>query len=283
MKKNYLALGGLFACLHILFLFFSKMVVGSEIILVLFLPLLSTLYTLKSDKKSVVMFVIATLLVCSIFDIVGTFIYVIPSLACGVLYGFLRKKKVKELELLCYTGVGHIFSLLFSFFVIALLFKEIEFMEIFSSLFGIKGEELIVISVCFLMVLGFCEAFLVHIVSDNELAKFASRVEKNESVPKSFLCGFIFSFIAFIILYFVKNLYSVVPMLLSFIFIVPYIVYGVVNLKYRGLTFCLIFIFSLISIFIIKYIEPLNLLVIPFFVMSPFVINNFEDIKAKCF
>ena len=63
MKKNYIALGGLFACMHVLFLILSKIIVGSELLLVLFLPLLSTIYTLKCDKKSVLMFVIATLLI----------------------------------------------------------------------------------------------------------------------------------------------------------------------------------------------------------------------------
>ena len=187
MKNNYLALGGLFACLHVLVLLLSKVIVGSEILLVLFLPLLSTIYTYKCDKKNVVMFVIATILVCCIFDIVSTFIYVVPSLVCGVLYGALRKIKFKELDLLCVTSIGHIFSLLFSFVVIALLFKEIEFMDIFASVFKLDGEKLIIASLCFLIVLGFCEAFLVHVISDNELAKIANRVEKNENVPKWFL------------------------------------------------------------------------------------------------
>ena len=247
MKNNYLALGGLFACLHVLFLLLSKVIVGSELLLVLFLPLLSTIYTYKCDKKNVVMFVIATILVCCIFDIVSTFIYVVPSLVCGVLYGSLRKNKFKELELLCITSIGHIFSLFFSFVVIALLFKEIEFMNIFASVFNLTGKELVVASLCFLVVLGFCEAFLVHVISDNELAKLASRVEKNECVPKWFLLGVIVSLLSFVILYFVNNLYSVFPMLLSFVFIIPYIVFGIINYKYKIFTGCLIVLFSLIN------------------------------------
>ena len=116
MKNNYLALGGLFACLHVLFLLLSKVIVGSELLLVLFLPLLSTIYTLKCDKRNIIMFVIATILVCCIFDVISTFIYVIPSLTCGVLYGVLRKFKFKELELLCISAIGHVFSLLFWYY-----------------------------------------------------------------------------------------------------------------------------------------------------------------------
>lgn len=283
MKNNYVALGGLFASLHVLFLFLSKVIVGSELLLVLFLPLLSTLYTIKSDKKSVVMFSVATVLICSIFDIVGTFIYVIPSLACGVLYGVLRKKNFKELELLCFSSIGHVFSLLFSFFVITLIFKEVKFIEIFSSIFGVDGDNLIVLSACFFIVLGFCEAFLVHVVSDNELAKFASRVGKNDGVPIVFLYSFLVNFVFFIVLYFVNNLYSVIPMILMIVFVMPYIVNGILNLKYKILTIILIFVFSLFSIFVLNYIETINVIIIPVFIVSPFVINNFQYKGVKNF
>lgn len=283
MKNNYLALGGLFASLHVLFLFLSKVIVGSEILLVLFLPLLSCLYTIKSDKKSVVMFSISTILICSIFDIVGTFIYVVPSLVCGILYGFLRKKNFKELELLCFSSIGHIFSLLFSFFVITLLFKEIEFIEIFSDVFGVSGDKLVVLTACFFIVLGFCEAFLVHIVSDNELGKLDSRVSQNDDVPVIFLYAFFINFICFLVLYFVNNLYSVIPMILMCVFIIPYIVNGMIRFKYKVLTSVLIFIFCLIGVFVAKYMETINVLVLPIFVVSPFIINNFQDKSVKNF
>ena len=153
MNKNYVALGGLFACLHVLFVLLTKFIVGSEVLLVLFLPLLSTIYTLRSDKKSVAMFVVATLLICFIFDVVTTFIYVIPSLLCGVVYGVLRKKKFRELELLCISSVTHMLSIGFSFCVIVLLFKEIEFMSIFEKIFSLNGRELYVVVLLCLLVL----------------------------------------------------------------------------------------------------------------------------------
>jgi len=167
--------------------------------------------------------------------------------------------------------------------VIAFLFKEIEFMDIFASIFNVNGDELVVITLCFFVVLGFCEAFLVHVVSDSELEKLSSRVEKNESVPAWFLICFGVNFIAFIILYFVNNLYSVLPMLLSFVFLIPYVVYGIMNFRYKVITVTLIVIFFFISLFIVGYIESLNYLAIPMFILSPFIINNFKDIKGKNF
>ena len=283
MKKNYIALGGLFACMHVLFLILSKIIVGSELLLVLFLPLLSTIYTLKCDKKSVLMFVIATLLICFVFDFVSTFIYVVPSLICGIMYGFLRKKKFKELELLCVSGLTHMVSILFSFLVIVLLFKEVDFMAIFEQIFSLSGERLFVVALLTLFVLGFCEAFLVHIISDNELEKLATKVEKNDKVPRWFapLAGI--SFISCVIVYFINSLYSVFPMLLFFVFFIPYIIEGIINLKYKVLTtiFCVTFGFG--AIFALQLLDPIIYLMLPVFISSPMVINNFKDNTEKIF
>ena len=283
MKKNYSALGGLFACMHVLFLILSKIIVGSELLLVLFLPLLSTIYTLKCDKKSVLMFVIATLLICFVFDFVSTFIYVVPSLICGIMYGFLRKKKFKELELLCVSGLTHMVSILFSFLVIVLLFKEVDFMAIFEQIFSLSGERLFVVALLTLFVLGFCEAFLVHIISDNELEKLATKVEKNDKVPRWFapLAGI--SFISCVIVYFINSLYSVFPMLLFFVFFIPYIIEGIINLKYKVLTtiFCVTFGFG--AIFALQFLDPIIYLMLPVFISSPMVINNFKDNTEKIF
>lgn len=283
MKKNYVALGGMFAGLHLVFLLFSKIIFGSELLMVIFLPLLSTIYTLKCDKKSVIMFVIATLLICFVFDFVSTFIYVIPSLICGVTYGLLRKKECEELELLCLSGLAHTVSIAFSFFVIVLLFKEVDFLAVFGKLFNLEGEKLIVFSLLMLLVIGYCEAFLVHIISDNELSKFMESVKKNASIPKWFILPCIVSFSLFVILCIFNSLYSVLPLFILFIFFIPYIVNGILNLKYKVLTTSLIIVFFLVSIFLIKYIDPINYLILPVFVCSPFVINNFKDKSLKNF
>ena len=283
MKKNYIALGGLFACMHVLFLIVSKIIVGSELLLVLFLPLLSTIYTLKCDKKSVLMFVIATLLICFVFDFVSTFIYVVPSLICGIMYGFLRKKKFKELELLCVSGLTHMVSILFSFLIIVLLFKEVDFMAIFEQIFSLSGDNLFVVALLTLFVLGFCEAFLVHIISDNELEKLATKVEKNDSVPKWFAPIAGISLASCFIVYFINSLYSVFPMLLFFMFFIPYIIAGIINLKYKVLTTVLCVLFSFVAIFVIQFLNPIMYLILPIFISSPLVINNFKDNTEKIF
>lgn len=281
MKKNYIALGGLFACLHLLFLFMAKVIVGSELLLVLFLPLLSTIYTLKCEKKSVLMFVLATLFLCFVFDFVSTFIYVIPSLICGIVYGILRKNKFKELEVLCISGITHMISISISFLVIVFLFKEINFMGIFEKIFSLEGNNLIVVTLLFLFVLGFCEAFLVHIVADNELKKIGNVIEKNDSVPKWFGIVSLVSFIFYVVMSILGIVYCLLPLFVFLVFLIPYIINGLLMFNYKFLTFSIMIIFLFVSIFIIQYLEPINYLILPIFVISPLIINNFGDNKRK--
>ena len=56
-KMEYLSLGGLFVALHVVFILLSRFLPGSALLLVIFLPLLSAIYTLKFSKKEVAMFV----------------------------------------------------------------------------------------------------------------------------------------------------------------------------------------------------------------------------------
>ena len=137
-KHKYLALGGLFAALHLLFVLMAKFLPGSELILVVFLPLLSTIYTMKFDKKAVIIFFLATFLLCVIFEPIATFIYALPGLICGITYGILRKSKMKELTLVYLSSLSHAIAVSISFLFIALLFKEVNFFDIFSKILIIR-------------------------------------------------------------------------------------------------------------------------------------------------
>ena len=283
MKNNNIALGGLFAGLHVLFLLIGKVILGSELALVLFLPLLSTIYTYKCDIRNVFMFMIATILVCCLFDLTNTFIYILPSLICGVVYGALRKKGCKEMELLIITSFLHSLTIAFSFFVLFLLFKEMNFISIFEKIFSLKGDKLIVATISTLLVFGFCEAFIVHLISDSELNKFSYKIIKNETTSKGFLIVAILSFILYVILSFFNMAYSILFILIFIIFFVPFIIEGILNYKYKILTNTLIIIFSFISIYLINYMEVLDFVLLPFFVLSPFTINNFKYKEVKNF
>ncbi len=218
-KNRYLTLGGLFVALHLLFIFLSRMLIGSELILVIFLPLLSTIYALNFKGKEVTMFVVATFLLCVIFEPISTFIYIVPALICGTLYGVLKKKNVKELSLVYITTLSHSISLLIAFLSISLMFKEVDFFSIFNTFIGKTGSEFYACVYLILIVLGLLESFVVHVITNNELIKLGHKeLEENKSAPLWMVIGSVASFISYLVLAFIKPLYTcyVFPFLLAF-------------------------------------------------------------------
>ena len=174
-------------------------------------------------------------------------------------------------------------SIAFSFFVIFFLFKEVEFLKVFEKFFSKEGGELVVVALLSLIVLGFCEAFLVHMIAENELNKMNYVIEKNNNVPRWFVIPSVISFCCFLILSLMDVLYCVFPMIVFFIFFIPFIVQGFMNFKYKIATVSLMVVFFFVSIFLLKYLNPINYLILPIFIVSPMVINNFKDNSEKNF
>ena len=254
-KNSYLTLGGLFVALHLLFIFLSRVLVGSELILVIFLPLLSTIYSLKFKKNEVTMFIIATFLLCVLFEPISTFIYVVPALICGTLYGILKKNDIKELSLVYITTLSHSVSLLIAFLSISLMFKEVDFFSIFNTFIDKSGDAFYVCVYLILIVLGLIESFVVHVITNNELIKLGHTILKEEEVtPYWMIVGCVFSLVIYSVLAFINPLYTcyVFPFLLAFS--IPIIIEFMLKNKRKWIYFIMGIIFISV-IFVLEYVD----------------------------
>ena len=273
-KNKYLALGGLFCALHLLFVLMAKFLPGSELILVIFLPLLSTIYALKFDKKALAIFLIATFALCVIFEPISTFIYVVPGLICGSLYGILRKLKFKELSLVYISSLGHAIAVSISFLAISLLFKEVNFFEIFSKILGLQGEHLYVAIYLFLLLLGVIEAFIVHIVSNGELKRFGyARVESEEETPRWMIIGFFISLVTYLVLIFASPLVSIYVFPFVLMGIVPILIEFIISGK-RKWIYIFVALCGVFSLFLLNYINLLIYPVLLVCLVAPIVVEK---------
>lgn len=284
-KNNYLTLGGLFIALHLLFVFLSKVLVGSELILVVFLPLLSTIYSLKFGIKETIMFFISAFLLTLLFEPIAACIYVLPALICGVVYGLARKRNVKELSLVYFSSLSHSIALFISFAFISLMFKEVEFFNIFANFLNKEGEELYASIYLILMLIGVLEAFVTHIITNNELKKLGYKeLEEDRETPMWINVGFILSLLLYVVLAFIKPIASVYcfPYLLAFT--IPLVVEFVLRNESRWLYFvCMIVMMALL--FVIPYLNPIfypSLLIwatIPLILKKFFIVLYTKSIK----
>lgn len=274
-KNNYLTLGGLFVALHLLFVFISKIFAGSEFILVIFLPLLSTIYALKFNIKETIMFFVASFFLCVIFEPISTFIYVLPALLCGSVYGILRKKKIKELSLVYSSSIAHSVSLLISFLFIGLMFKEIDFFSIFASFINKEGKEFYVCIYLFLMLLGALEAFVTHIITNGELKRLGhENLECEEDTPLWMNVCLLASIITYVVLIFINPIISCYALPFVFAFAIPNVVDFVGENKYKWL-YLLTGMLFFASLFLIGYIDKVLYPIILIFITSPLIITNF--------
>ena len=272
--KEYLSLGGLFIALHLVFVLLSKFVPGSSLLLVIFLPLLSTIYTLKFNKDKVVMFVIATLFLCLIFEPVSTLIYIIPSLMCGVSYGVLRKKSMKELSLVYTSSLAHSISLLISFLFISILFKEVDFFVIFKSFISKEGSSFYALIYLTLMLLGVVESFILHMICNSELLKLGyQESEKEKETP----LWMVVSLIAFTLIYFslsfINPIYTIYVIPFVICFSIP-IVIEFINRNNAKWIYILVALFALIALFLLGVIDGVYYPILFVFVVIPILLEK---------
>lgn len=273
-KREYLSLGGLFIALHLVFILLSRFLPGSSLLLVIFLPLLSAVYTLKFNKKEVAMFLAATLFLCLIFEPISALIYVVPALICGVSYGILKKKNIKELTLVYASSVAHSFSLLVSFLFISLLFKEVEFFDIFSSFIKKEGAAFYCCIYLVLVVLGLIEAFILHLICDNELEKLGyERAKEEEETPNWILIGFSTCFVLYVITMFIAPIYTLYLLPFVIAFIVPIIVEFITRNK-RKWIYILCGGIMFFAIFLMGIIDPITYPILLIFSFLPVVMEK---------
>ena len=278
MKNNHLALGGLFCALHLLFIFMSKIIVGSELLLVVFLPLLSTIYTLKFNIKESAVFSIATFFLCVIFEPISTCIYVLPAILCGMVYGVARKKGLKELSIVYVSSLVHALSVTISFLFVVLMFKGIDFFSLFSNFINKSGEELYVCIYLILLLVGVMESFITHIIANEELKKLGYKeVEKEICTPMWINICLIVSVCAYIVLAFIKPLYSCYCLPFVIAFLVPNVIEFMVNNKHKWVYLLSGFIFVGI-VFVFNYVNAIFYPALLMSIFLPMVLKNFVGV-----
>ena len=285
-SKEYLSLGGLFIALHLVFVLLSNFIPGSAILLVIFLPLLSTIYTLKFTKKEVVMFVIATFFLCLFFEPISTLIYIVPSLMCGVSYGVLRKYKVKELSLVYISSIAHAISLLVSFLFISLLFKEVDFFSIFETFINKSGDSFFAMIYLILTILGVIEAFILHMICDNELLKLGyEKSKEEEKTPVWMVISLFASILIYVILAIINPVYTlyIIPFVLAFL--VPVII-EFISLNKRKWIYALVGFSALMSLFLLEAINvifyPIIVIIVAFPVLMEKIVRVLYTFLPKC-
>ncbi|MDD3383406.1 MAG: DUF2232 domain-containing protein [Bacilli bacterium] len=180
-KSNPLTLAGLLIALHLIILFISQFAPGTELILMLIAPFFSAMYVIKNNKKYTLVFAVGTLIVCSIFNLYGTLLYIIPILINGIVYGFLAKKEKDNLRTIYILSFTQILSFFLMNYLISIIF-DIDLIHSLTNIFKLIGISGKVYALPLLIVYCFFQSSIMHYVLKNELKKFSIYFPKFESI-----------------------------------------------------------------------------------------------------
>jgi len=169
----YLAL---MSAINVIFVLMSSLLPPLMFVLVFILPLTNTVVTLFCKKRYYPIFFIVTVGLCllttfsiSMFD---TFLYVIPSMVTGFIFGILIEKNIPSIHsLVLTTAIQYIFVVL-TFYIINLIVPQQNFIDAFLSMFGLqnfKFKEVFIHVFCFL--LASIQNLISYIVIKYEIPK----------------------------------------------------------------------------------------------------------------
>lgn len=257
---------GLFAAIHLIFLLLFKLIPGFGIFLIIILPLASAIYVIKNDFKSSLLFVVSTLIICGVFFLSETPLYILPSLIVGVTYGWMIKHKFQQDEILLATVFAELIGLCISVLFIKLL--GLDILQSIKSLFNVSNKTFRNTLPSFALLLSLCQALAVHISIKTELKKLGVHHQDYTKTSKWF---YVLLPILVVLQILVSLLYKPIAYSITFIVIVMAILIllnGYKHTKYLYPTIIAQGFLIIIGVFPLMSIIPLvnipMLLLIPF-------------------
>ena len=133
------------AAINIVFVLLCNILPVLLFLLVFILPLTSVIVTIYCKKKYFPIYFIVTLLLCfavtSGFSVFDTFIYVLPSLVTGFIFGICFEKNVPAIITLTVATIAEYLLTILTFFVLGRIVSNLNMTETIVQVFGLANWE----------------------------------------------------------------------------------------------------------------------------------------------
>lgn len=179
-----LTFGGLLAAIHIIatIMLHFGWVPGLELVILFVVPFFSAMFAYKCRIKESLIYVVATLLICTLISPTAGLLYILPTLAVGVVYGELVKHKANGTTLVYVLTVVE-FGLFFVSAYILKLFTDVEVLKLMQSIFHLERSNDKFLALGLLLGYSFMQGFLLHFIMKAQLKRLGVNVVKTENPP----------------------------------------------------------------------------------------------------
>ena len=256
------------SAINIIFVLLSNLVPGLLFLLVLILPLTSTVVTLYCKKVYYPVYAITTLGLCLAvaggFSIFDALIYVFPSLIVGFDFGVCFEKKLPAIVIIVGTTVVQFALSFLTYFVLSKIVTNFDIMYGIINLFGLKDfAYLNAFLLIFVYIISQIQIVLSYIFIKLQINRLG--IEINLECQNRFLlyCVSFISLILAVLSYFFFINWTMIFVILP----LPIYVYEIVQLilKRKTVNYILIAVahisFVFIFAFVYKYVHAPNQLI----------------------
>ena len=220
-KINSMTLAAIFAAIYLVISALSLAFPFLDGIILVIMPIFATYYAAIYKTKEILLFNLATLLLCFLVTISDPFfsiLYIFPTLVVGDLFGLLIKKRVPYYTSFFILSIIYLLTNLFSFYLTKVFYDIDLLQELFQNEGFIQN-----FSFTFLLFFSMLEAFCCQKIICNELKKFHLSTFYETSLPTYyFIIVILFLLLTILFLFLWTNLY-----LLCFFFVLSLSIFSI--------------------------------------------------------
>ncbi len=275
---------GIMTAINLIFIVLATYVPFLMFLLILALPFASTIVSYYCQKRYYIIYAVASIGLCLIFNISDTIFYVVPAVITGFLLGLLLKKKVHPFWLVLSSSIVEA-ALTFAFIPLINLISNVDIITSFLSI--IKLNEFLYrteITYLFIFFISLIQCVLTNFV----LLSDGKKIGLNINTQVASFSPFIIGLEAVIILSLVFSFFYV-PLALVFIAISIYFaIFLLVDLLlskkpivYVILSTLFVIAFFAFAILYKKIIAPCNIVLVVLFPLAICITSFIKNCLLK--
>lgn len=277
---------GIMTAINLIFIVLATYIPFLMFLLILLLPFVSAVVSYYCKKRYYVIYAVASIGLCMIFNISDTLFYVVPAIATGFMIGLLLEKKINPFWLILSSTIIET-ALTFALIPLINLIGNVNIIDTFLTIFKLNDFSYKVeITYLFIYFLSLVQCTLTHFVLLNDAKKIGIDVETSVSsyapyiigTEATIICSLVFSFFytPLSLIFLAISIYFAIFLLIDLLLSKKTLVYVLLGISLLICFFVFAFLYATIK-------QPLGLLIaiiFPFVVSLTSFVNNYL-VKSK--
>ena len=276
---------GIMTAINLIFIVLATYVPFLMFLLILALPFASTIVSYYCQKRYYIIYAVASIGLCLIFNISDTIFYVVPAVITGFLLGLLLEKKVHPFWLVLSSSIVEA-ALTFAFIPLINLISNVDIITSFLSIF--KLNEFLYrteITYLFVFFISLLQCVLTNFVLLSDGKKIGLNINTLVASFSPFIIGleaviilsllFSFFYVPLALVFIAISIYFAIFLLMDLLLSKKPIVYVILSTLF-------VIAFFAFAILYKKIIAPCNIVLVVLFPLAICITSFIKNCLLKC-